>query len=296
MAKTTLDILSEVVRQFKAGNYDAVQKLLNDKSYKAIVTAEQDEKLRDSVVSVFEHMGIAVSERVSSRLNDGLLGTIDITINPVQEKITAGKCTAINVNMLAKALDSCVHNISNTMKQQAEALTIHEQELFDDKGAFAYAGDLIKSRWSGEHHAGDKIIIPPPSPKLREKTITLEGKALEEFGNVRLLDDAWKKAGAIIGTVAGVGIVAHGARNIYLAINPNENEQLEVAELGHEKTNDGINWLRLVVGAGEVGVGGLVVVRQVTGRNAWDLRNSVVGNHTELCNHEKPAANAGRGA
>ncbi len=337
-AKTLIDVVKEAVAHFKAGDYEKVQDLLRGKAYAAAMQAEPEGKLKNAVLGLYKHMVIATTPQVSARLSDDILKTM----TGVLETFENSNGSRVPHSSLIKSIDTQLHKIvshlSGTMQQQANALTEHEEILFNDEGPWSYGWDLVKSRWGGKHHTGDKVEIKvseviqahalkaplpsldpiaksfhlgglssifdktldnqlganenvapisiTPQTQLVDKTIILEGKALEEFGNVTLLDNGWKKAGAAAATLAGVGIVAHGVRNVYLSIKPDANQNLEVADLGHEKQQQGeINWLRMMVGASEIGVGGFIMARQITGRNPLDLNSAVKGSFTALCNH-----------
>jgi hypothetical protein len=239
------------------------------------------------------------------------------------EDISSESILLGTVSKLAKGFHTVVHNISNSMEIQQNTLNKNESDLFNDKGWFGYAGDVASRRWNPDGIEekiveGVKIIVPEKkmsSPKTSmggliykgselfgnnnaaaeipnnnityvEKIVdvTLEKTALEEFGNVKLLDTPFNKCLAGAGVVAGVVFFGHGIRNIYLAFNPDENENIEVAELGHEKTK-GINWVRAAVGAGEVAVGGTFALSQITGRNILHLGTAVKGDFSPLCDH-----------
>ena len=133
--------------------------------------------------------------------------------------------------------------------------------------------------------------IPKTQISAPEKTVKLCGDEINEFVDKGfLLDTNWKKIQAGASALAGVGIAAHGIYNIYAAINQNiaKNVESSVAENNkaeNDNHQDGINWLRLVVGTGEFMVGTIITTREFMGRHIWELNKPIEGSFTALCNH-----------
>jgi hypothetical protein len=329
--KTLSDILIAAAKQFKGGKYDDAIKTLQSKGYAEAINAldgEQHKGLKATAASIFEHMGIAASSSVRDRIDDKKIAATVHAINFIDKQIEKDTLSPKHLTNLSGAFSNLVHQIDKEREFQSKLLTQHESELLGEglKNRIDYNINLIGRRWSDAKNIKD-IEIPPKEvvqkltettpeidllskgngilgggnpfeqlPKTNVQTETiLEGRALEEFGGVKILDNNWKKVGAGIAIVAGVGIAAHGVYNVYQSFVNDPNEKLEVAEIGHEKPTNGVNWLRLVVGATEIGAGSYIAIQNLTGRNPFDMGKPVKGTFTALCNHGGNAQAGGRG-
>jgi hypothetical protein len=324
-AKTLSDILLNAAKQFKGGEYDAALKTLQSNKYADAVNAldpEADKQLKETAANIFEHMGLAASEGVNWRIDDKKMGTTIKAIDFIDRQIAKESLSPLHLTNLSYALGDLVHQIDADRDIQAKLLTQNEADLIKN-GWLNYNLNLIGRRWSSPKDivmpvkeiveelketapeidllkggsfnlGGGNPFEQTPKNNVQTQTI-LEGRALEEFGGVKILDDNWKKLAAGIAVVAGVGIAAHGVSNVYRAFVHDNQEQLEVAEIGHKPTKAGVNWLRLVVGVAEIGSGGFIAVQHLTGRNPLDIGKPVVGDFTAMCNHGAAPQNGGRG-
>jgi hypothetical protein len=296
---------------------EALDEIISSKDYTAkIKTVNAFQSLKDTAVQLWEHMGVATRPDIRERLDDSALKSINRGIDLFEQMGKNDPASSLlgggigfvgqqaassptdqlktTLTRLVKNLAGVVQKIDATRLEQADFVTEFEKALFEEKGWKDYYVDLVQRRWLGDHHAG-KILedgkIITPNPDTIVKSLRLEKKALEEFGQVTILDTPLKQAGATLASVAGIGLVAHGVHNVYRAFQPDPQEKLELTELGHVPPEDRVNWLRLVVGAGEIGAGAATLHRQLTGR--WGL-GAIEGKRDPLIIHTTPPT-VGRG-
>jgi hypothetical protein len=309
----------EAFNQFFENFGEKIKPILASDDYKAVIQQNiQSQTLQDTVASLRQHMGILTDANVAKRITDDFLETLN---QPLQNY--ESEKNQVTIKSLDNTIHALVDKISNIMQGQVDALNLQEQKVFNQKGGLVYNLDLTMDRWKGVHNAGQDVnevpikTAPNPSNNINllqggikflgnnnttseipkneinnaTKTVKLQGDEINEFVDKGfLLDTNWKKIRAGASLFAGVGIAAHGIYNIYSAINQNIAKNVALSGTENNKAEndnhqDGINWLRLVVGAGEIGVGTIITTRQLIGRHIWELGKPIGGSFTPLCNH-----------
>lgn len=206
-------------------------------------------------------------------------------------------------------------DIDHLRTSQAAALTAGEAAHYAQKGPLAYATDLAKRRWNANGHILPSSYTPPAAGKAASvaadalfktnvqpcaagcthapapaptSAVSLENpKALEEFGQIKLLDTPIKKLAIAAGATVGLGLVIHGGSNVISGARGEHDPSLELAEQAQEHAHHGgMNISRLVVGLAEMAAGAALVYRMLTGRMA--LRSPVSGKANSIlsgCSH-----------
>ncbi|TAE34648.1 MAG: hypothetical protein EAY65_01505 [Alphaproteobacteria bacterium] len=160
-------------------------------------------------------------------------------------------------NFLKKGSKQNFHaQAHNAIKELQQSFNQGQEKLHHELGAFGYEADIIGKRWSGQ-----------ADPQTTVHELLHQGRGLQDFGKVVHLDTALKKTGAILASISCVGVMLHGVHNVHRAFVPEQDKQLEVEEIGHHAPQEGVNFLRLAVGVGELGVGAALLYRMVTGRH-----------------------------
>jgi hypothetical protein len=303
-------------------NYDQIKSFATNSDFIKKLESYPDSNLKQSIIKLQSAITRNDKNCNISYYPDGFLDQmLQLEIVEVKNAINNSGLKANHIANIGNGFSGFVHKINDIMQEQADILTKIEEKSFGEKGWFGYNLDLTKSRWKGEHGREWQFEVEAPKPPTTKgfnsinllgtnvaentegipnipttqtitKTIKLEDKAIEEFGkgDFTLLDTKWKKFQAGASLFAGVGIAVHGIYNIYAAINQNiaknaESSGTENNKAENDNHQDGINWLRLVVGAGEIGVGTIITTRQLIGRHIWELNKPIQGSFTPLCNH-----------
>ncbi len=318
------ELLKKSASNVAKGDPAAARDVLKE-SFSGAMQAEPSKGMKELGDNFYTNIWTATDDNVYSRLDRK---AFDVNIMKALDAPAGAKVSA-KIDYLKQAtasLHSAIDKISEKRLKESDLFTKHEQELFEEDGMIGYAKGLIERRWGNLDQVSEgysltiqKEAIPdapqePPSllsgsgtffigggrldaslnhpPKSTVEEITLDGKALEEYGKVAQLDTAWKRLCATGISSVGLGLMVHGGHNVYRAFNPDEEERLEVSEIGHVKP-DGTNWTRLAVGVTEAAAGAVVLHRGLTGH--WNPLNAVEGQAEPLFNCEHVPAGAARG-
>ncbi|TAE82172.1 MAG: hypothetical protein EAY76_03610 [Alphaproteobacteria bacterium] len=199
---------------------------------------------------VFDKLALHVGDLSPPDLTKSILsgsGYSSVNQTPLDDKVSSA------LHQLKNVIHVKAHN---AIKELQQSFNNGQANDFNELGAFGYEADIIGKRWSGQ-----------ADPQTTVHELLHQGRGLQDFGKIVHLDTALKKTGAILASVSCVGVMLHGVHNVHRAFNPEQDKQLEVEEIGHHAPQEGVNFLRLAVGVGELGVGAALLYRMVTGRH-----------------------------
>ncbi len=261
-------VFHDALEKLAAGEADAVRKLMGS-PYKRAYAGADDATRR-------------VAKQLHEQIHNALKPEAENHIAPYAQQALAELRANDGFGKAAHYLHDAIHHIDHARAEQAAALTAQEAKLYEEKGALGYTASLVRRRWANTPGASAE-----GSPKLLEhqhqqqhtaqtaaKEEALLGmEALEEYAGIRHLNTTGRKLAVGTGATAGLGLIVHGGYNTTKALRGQKHE--DSAAHPAAKEQEGTNWMRLVVGIGEMAAGAAIAYRMLTGR--WGLRGPVKG-------------------